>query len=81
MNTTQIIEFLKQEPLMAGLSQTALIALAVKVKAVNFQPNQINLREGQAGDTMYLIVSGEVEIIKGFEAADAQVLATRGPGA
>ena len=45
-----------------------------------FGPGELIVEEGQTGNGLYVIVSGNVEVLKGDLAANPQVLAKRGAG-
>ena len=45
-----------------------------------FEPGELIVEEGQTGNGLYVIVSGNVEVLKGDLAANPQVLAKRGAG-
>jgi NADH dehydrogenase len=45
----------------------------------HYEPGEIVFAEGDAGDSLYMILSGEVEVLKRF-GADPQVVRTLGPG-
>lgn len=49
-------------------------------RKLTFQKHAVLLEEGRAGDNVYLIVSGKVEIRKGIRKKSPQVLGIRGPG-
>ena len=52
-------------PIFAGLQSRALDFLAERAKEVLAIPGQILLREGETGNRMFLIRSGEVRVWKG----------------
>ena len=45
-----------------------------------FAPGELVVEEGQTGNGLYVIVSGNVEVLKGDVTATPQVLAKRGAG-
>ena len=45
-----------------------------------FEPGELIVEEGQTGNGLYVIVSVNVEVLKGDLAANPQVLANRGAG-
>jgi hypothetical protein len=50
-----------------GLSVSELAAIASVTEVVVYPPDQVVIREGEPGDTMYLVIEGEVSVIKGQE--------------
>ena len=77
MNT---IEALRAAPLFAGLSDPDLERLAGTVQQQRLAPGELLLREGDPGDAMFVVVSGELEVTKRAGATE-QPLARVGPGA
>jgi signal transduction histidine kinase len=75
-----IIEGLRAAPLFAGLSDADLERLAATVETQRLAPDELLLREGDPGDAMYVVVSGEMEVTKRAGATE-QPLARVGPGA
>ena len=75
-----IIEGLRAAPLFAGLSTPDLERLADTVETQHLAPGELLLREGDPGDAMYVVVSGELEVTKRAGATE-QPLARVGPGA
>ncbi len=46
----------------------------------NYEPGDVIFREGSASDAAYLIISGKVQIMKGYETANAKEIAVVGAG-
>jgi len=55
---------LRKIQIFEGLSISELAAVASVTEEVVYAPGQIVIKEGEAGDTMYLILSGEVSVLK-----------------
>jgi hypothetical protein len=53
--------------IFAGLSVGELAAVASVTEEVVFPKNETVIREGERGDTMYLVIKGEVGVFKGQE--------------
>lgn len=66
--------------LFGGLSESALEFLSQRLEQVQLAPGDIVFREGDAGRELFVVVSGEIEVLKHSErnAADARV-AVLGP--
>jgi signal transduction histidine kinase len=77
MNT---VEALRAAPLFAGLANGDLEKLAATVEAQRLSPGEFLLREGDPGNAMFVVVSGELEVTKRAGATE-QPLARVGPGA
>lgn len=74
------ILFLRRVPLFEGLSPADLKQVASITKEVVFADGEILAEEGEAGDELYIIVSGEVQVTTTDEKGAAIELARRGPG-
>ncbi|HEX6140998.1 MAG TPA: ATP-binding protein [Candidatus Limnocylindria bacterium] len=74
------VEALRAAPLFNALSDEHLERLAATVERQYLKPGELLLREGEVGDAMFVIVSGELEVTK--RAGNAELpLARVGPGA
>src|SRR5262245_28781967 len=62
--TVQLVEFLKNVRLFAELSQESLARLGSCLKVAEFPANEVIVREGAPGVSMYIIKSGLVEVRK-----------------
>lgn len=54
---------LQKIPLFASLHEEALNVLISLMRPVNFSPSQTILREGESGDSFYIIVKGTVKFV------------------
>ena len=59
-----IIESLRTFPLLANIKEEELQVFAKKLKEEVFTKGTSILKEGDTGDTMYLLIDGEVDVIK-----------------
>jgi CRP-like cAMP-binding protein len=72
---------LKDIPLFAGLDEHAIQDLASRCRRRKFRDGEALFHEGDPGFTLYVVVSGTVNIQRDIESTGASVhLATRGPG-
>jgi len=46
----------------------------------HFEPDEVIFRQGDRGDRLYIVVDGEVEMVREESGMDAQILARLGPG-
>jgi len=60
------ILLLKGIEIFEALSVSELAAVASVTEEQVYPPGEIVIREGDTGDTMYLIIEGEVSVIKGY---------------
>lgn len=73
-------ELLKQTPLFAELNAEDLGKLTPSARIETYHAGHVILREGRVGTAFYVIVSGEVEVIKGMASPTPKVLSKLGPG-
>lgn len=73
---------LRSVPLFAALSDDALNAIQARLKLRRFRKGDLVMRQGAIGDTMYLIRSGQVQVVREGENGDPDLIITHlGPGA
>jgi signal transduction histidine kinase len=72
-------DFLRRFDLFAGLSETDLDSLARDAEPLTVTAHEVLIQEGAPGDSAYVILDGEFEVIKKSEAQDI-VIAVREPG-
>ena len=73
-------ERLAQVPLLAGLDETARAALAQQLERVSLPAGTTVCTQGEAGDSLYLIEEGTVEVVVQDSLGDQSVLEQMGPG-
>ena len=71
---------LARVPLFAGLDQTSIAALEAFAFQRTFAPGEIIVEEGHTGNGLFVVLDGQVEVIKGIGSDRPQLLATLGPG-
>jgi signal transduction histidine kinase len=74
------IDVLRETPLFAGLSDEDLTRLAATAERTRLQPGELLIREGDPGDSLFVITSGELEVTKRTGNAEMP-MARVGPGA
>jgi CRP-like cAMP-binding protein len=78
-NTVPLVErvmFLRKVPLFAALPPQDLQPIAAVAEEYLFPEGEMLAVEGEPGDTMYVIVEGEVQVL----GSESEELAVRGPG-
>ncbi|OGP63651.1 MAG: hypothetical protein A2V65_01010 [Deltaproteobacteria bacterium RBG_13_49_15] len=65
---------LKGIEIFEGLSVGELAAIASVTEEVFSPPAEIVIKEGDPGDTMYMVIDGEVSVIKGFDSKEPMEL-------
>jgi len=68
-------EFLARVPLFSNCSPDEISAIAAVAREHSFEPGQIIVNQGSAGQAFYLVLAGRVEIIR-----DGSDLGSFGPG-
>jgi len=68
-----ICEFLRRVPLFSGLLPNVLTELADKLTLERYAPEEVVIRQGEAGDKFYLIRHGEAEVFARRGDADVPI--------
>ncbi|MBP7692542.1 MAG: SpoIIE family protein phosphatase [Anaerolineales bacterium] len=71
---------LAQVPLFAALPASELEALAARLRPLTFPAGTRVVREGDHGDQFYLILAGQLEVVKAEDTPDERLVGVRGPG-
>jgi len=64
LKATAMIELLKTVPLFASLKKKEISYLAEIAREVEYPANTVLFHEGDLGDRLYIVIGGELEIIK-----------------
>ena len=72
--------FISQVPLFSSLPQDEIRHLAETLRPSEFGPGTLLFSEGEYGDRFYVVIEGQVEIIKALDTPDERRMSTRGPG-
>ncbi|NWG08584.1 MAG: SpoIIE family protein phosphatase [Chloroflexi bacterium] len=70
------VNLLAQIPFFTDLPMDELDRLMSELEVVNLKSEEILFREGDVGEHLYIVVSGELEIVMGPETGDVLVLNT-----
>ena len=73
-------EVLSRIWLFSGLSQDQLDVISSFTFHKTFHPGELIVEEGRTGNGCYVILSGEVEVVKALGTENQLILATRGSG-
>jgi phosphoserine phosphatase RsbU/P len=73
-------EVIRRVPLLAGLPPEEIDHLAESLRSVEVLAGTVLLEEGVVGDRFYIVLEGQVEIIKALRTDAERSLGLRGPG-
>ncbi len=73
-------EALRQVWMFSELDDDQLESISTFTFNKSFDPGELIVVEGQTGNGLYVILSGNVEVLKGDVRENPKVLAKRGPG-
>ena len=73
-------EALRQVWLFAGFDESQLENLLSFTFEKTYSPGDMIMEEGETGNGMYVIISGNVEVLKALGTEQQRVVATRGSG-
>jgi CRP-like cAMP-binding protein len=73
-------DLLKQHALFAKLSDDDIDTLAPSTRVKTYKTGQMIIMEGRVGAAFFIIVSGNVEVVKGIASEKPEVLSSMGPG-
>ncbi len=75
-----IDKLIAKVPIFKTLSSEESLKLSQVVNVIEVEAGSILLREGEAGDRFYVIVEGQVEVIKAMGTAEESMLGVRNAG-
>jgi phosphoserine phosphatase RsbU/P len=78
--TAMPLRQLERAPLFNRLPTEELEYLASRLRVLEIPPGTVLFSEGEAGSHFYVVIYGEMEIIKALGTEDERLLAIRGPG-
>ncbi len=68
--TVQTARFLQQQPLFGAVDDRAMLAIMPLMRELEFAAGEVIVEEGQDGDSLFVICSGSVEVLKAGPATD-----------
>lgn len=74
------LEAFQRVPLLRDLPEDERDYLISLLKEVTLDPGDILFREGDAGGTLYLVLEGSLDIVKGLDTPDERKIADAWPG-
>ncbi|ANK80353.1 MAG: cyclic nucleotide-binding protein [Rhizobiales bacterium NRL2] len=73
MSLNEEVELLRQIPMFQKVEQSKLKLLAFTSERLVFQPGQVVCEQGEPGDSMYVIVDGDADVIVNLPAGPLTV--------
>lgn len=70
----------KKVPLLRDLPRSELDHLASTLQIVTLQAGEVLFREDEKGESLFIVLEGELEVLLGFGKPDEKVMAVLGPG-
>jgi sigma-B regulation protein RsbU (phosphoserine phosphatase) len=77
---TQLEKTIAQIPIFQSMSKEEIVRLSQTVNIIDMPMGSILLVEGEIGDRFYVIIEGQVEIIKAMDTAEESLLGVRKSG-
>ncbi len=71
---------LRQVPLFVSLPPDEIRYLAQTLRPLDVAPGAVLFREAEHGDRFYIVLEGQIEIIKALGTPDERLIGVRGPG-
>jgi phosphoserine phosphatase RsbU/P len=72
--------FFKKVPLLSSLPRNEIDYLGVTLLVVPLEAGQVLFKEGEPGESLYIVLEGQVEVLMGLDTPDQRQLAVFGAG-
>src|SRR5436190_1152831 len=73
-------DLLAHTPLFRNLPEAELVLLAESLRVLEIPAHTVLFREGEIGQHFYIIIDGQVEVVKALGTPDERLIGYRGPG-
>lgn len=73
-------KLLARAPIFEGLPDDEIKKLTKSLRVLELPPRTILFREGDVGDRFYIIIQGQIEVIKAIDTPEERLIGVRGPG-
>jgi serine phosphatase RsbU (regulator of sigma subunit) len=70
----------KKVPLLSDLPRNELDYLAASLQVVNLEPGEVLFREGEPGESLFILLEGQLQVLMALGTPDERQLAVFGPG-
>lgn len=78
--TIRLTDAFEKIPLLSDLPEGERVHLLEVLKEVRLAPGEVLFHEGDAGGTLYLVLEGRLDIVKGADTPDERKIADAWPG-
>ncbi|MFQ3662494.1 MAG: cyclic nucleotide-binding domain-containing protein, partial [Chloroflexaceae bacterium] len=78
-NPTAVVQALERTPFFQALPRATLHRLAAQAEVLHVPPRTLIVRQGQAQERLYVIVSGQVTVVRRDDGATPRAVARLGP--
>ena len=73
-------KLLARAPIFKGLPEDEINKLTQTLKVLDVPPSTVLFKEGDMGDRFYIILQGQIEVIKALDTPEERLVGLRGPG-
>lgn len=73
-------KLLEHTPLFMGLPEDEISRLSETLRVLEAPPGKVLFQEGEIGDRFYIIIQGQIEVIKALGTPEERSIGFRGPG-
>ncbi len=73
-------KLLAHTPLFMGLPEDEISRLSETLRVLEAPPGKVLFQEGEIGDRFYIIIQGQIEVIKALGTPEERSIGFRGPG-
>lgn len=73
-------KLLARTPLFRGLPDDEIKKLSETLRVREVPPNTVLFQEGEIGHHFYIIIQGQIEVIKALGTPEERLIGLRGPG-
>jgi len=73
-------KLLARAPLFKGLPEDEIRKLSQTLRVLEVPPSTVLFQEGDVGDRFYIIIQGQIEVIKALGTPEERFIGLRGPG-
>ena len=73
-------KLLARAPLFKGLPEDEIRKLTQTLRVLEVPPSTVLFQEGDVGDRFYIIIQGQIEVIKALSTPEERFIGLRGPG-